>query len=48
MRNAEWFATTQQAKIIINQWLRQHNNIRPHQALGMRPPAPETLHRSGP
>ena len=45
--NAEWFATTEQAQIVINQWLRQYNHIRPHQALGMRPPVPETLHRSG-
>ena len=41
--NAEWFATTQQAQIVINQWLRQYNHIRPHQALGMRPPVPETI-----
>ena len=45
--NAEWFATTEQAQIVINQWLRQYNHIRPHQALGMRPPGPETLQRSG-
>jgi len=45
--NAEWFATTEQAQIVINQWLRQYNHIRPHQALGMRPPVPETLQRSG-
>ncbi|MGA9444702.1 MAG: integrase core domain-containing protein, partial [Methyloceanibacter sp.] len=41
--NAEWFATTRQAQAIINHWLRQYNHIRPHQALGMRPPVPETL-----
>lgn len=40
--NAEWFATTRQAQIVINQWLRQYNHIRPHHALGMRPPVPET------
>jgi hypothetical protein len=27
----------------INVWLRQHNQIRPHHASGMTPPAPETL-----
>ena len=37
--NAEWFATTKQAQIVINQWLRQYNHIRPHQALNMRPPS---------
>ena len=46
--NAEWFATTKQAQIVINNWLRQYNHIRPHQALNMRPPVPETLHERGP
>jgi putative transposase len=41
--NAEWFATTHQAQIVINNWLRQYNRIRPHHALGMRPPVPETI-----
>lgn len=41
--NAEWFATVEQAKTVIGKWLRQYNHIRPHQALGMRPPVPETI-----
>lgn len=41
--NAEWFTSTRQAQIVINQWLHQYNHIRPHHALGMRPPVPETL-----
>jgi hypothetical protein len=41
--NAEWFATTRQAQAVINQWLKQYNYIRPHHALGMRPPVPETI-----
>jgi putative transposase len=45
--NAEWFTTTTQAQVVINQWLRQYNHIRPHQALNMRPPVPETLIRNG-
>ena len=45
--NAEWFTTTKQAQIVINHWLRQYNRIRPHQALNMRPPVPETLIRNG-
>ena len=44
--NAEWFSTTQQAQIVINQWLEQYNHVRPHQALGMRPPIPETIYRN--
>ena len=41
--NAEWLAMTRQAQIVINQWLRQSNHIRPHHALGMRPPVSETI-----
>ena len=44
--NAEWFATTQQAQLVINQWLRQYNHVRPHQALSMPAPAPETIQRT--
>jgi len=45
--NAEWFSNVKQAQIVINRWLRQYNHIRPHQALNMRPPVPETLSQSG-
>ena len=41
--NTEWFATIDQAKTVIQKWLRQYNHVRPHQALGMRPPVPETI-----
>ncbi|MEM7428175.1 MAG: IS3 family transposase [Pseudomonadota bacterium] len=41
--NAEWFSTTEQAQIVINLWLRQYNHTRPHQALKMQAPVPETL-----
>jgi transposase InsO family protein len=40
--NANWIITTHQAQITINQWLKEHNHIRPHEALGMKPPIPET------
>ena len=46
--NAEWFTSVDQARIVINQWLKQYNHTRPHQALNMRPPVPETLHQTGP
>ncbi len=46
--NVEWFTTTKQAQIVINHWLRQYNHTRPHQALNMRPPVPETLIKNGP
>ncbi|WP_299552898.1 integrase core domain-containing protein [uncultured Tateyamaria sp.] len=41
--NADWFHSTKQAQIAINIWLRQYNQIRPHHALGMHPPAPKIL-----
>jgi len=41
--NAEWFLTIDQAKTVIGKWLKQYNHVRPHQALGMRPPVPETI-----
>ena len=40
--NAEWFASTRQAQIVIDVWRRQYNRVRPHQSLDMRPPVPET------
>ncbi len=46
--NAEWFTTTKQAQVVINCWIKEYNHTRPHQALGMRPPVPETLIRNGP
>lgn len=46
--NAEWFTSLHQAQTVINTWLRQYNRVRPHQALGMCPPVPETLLQSGP
>lgn len=45
--NAEWFTSVDQAQIVINMWLKQYNNIRPHQSLNMRPPVPETLNQTG-
>ena len=45
--NAEWFTSVAQAQIVINMWLKEYNNIRPHQSLNMRPPVPETLNQTG-
>ena len=41
--NAEWFHSVKQAKVVINTWLKEYNHIRPHHALRMRTPVPETL-----
>ncbi|MHC4521761.1 MAG: IS3 family transposase [Planctomycetota bacterium] len=40
--NREIFFTLTEAKILIEQWRREYNTIRPHSSLGYRPPAPET------
>ena len=41
--NGEIFYTLKEAKVLIEQWRRHYNTIRPHSALGYRPPAPETI-----
>lgn len=41
--NGEIFYTLKEAQIIIEQWRRHYNTVRPHSALGYRPPAPETF-----
>ncbi len=40
--NREIFYTLQKAKILIETWRREYNEIRPHGSLGHRPPAPQT------
>ena len=41
--NREIFTTLIEAKILIEQWRRDYNQVRPHSALGYRPPAPEAI-----
>lgn len=41
--NGEVFYTLKEAQIIIEQWRKHYNTVRPHSALGYRPPAPETI-----
>ena len=38
--NGEIFTTVQEASVLIAWWRRQYNHVRPHSALGYRPPAP--------
>ena len=40
--NREIFYTLQEAKILIENWRREYNEIRPHSSLEYRPPAPQT------
>ena len=41
--NRERFDTLLEAQVLIEGWRLEYNQIRPHSALGYRPPAPETL-----
>jgi len=39
--NVELFDTLLEAKVLVERWRRVYNTVRPHSALGYRPPAPE-------
>jgi len=41
--NGEVFYTLKEAGVVIEQWRRHYNSIRPHSSLGYRPPAPEVV-----
>jgi hypothetical protein len=41
--NGEIFYLLREAQILIEQWRRHYNTVRPHSALGYRPPAPESI-----
>ena len=41
--NGEIFTTLREAQVLIENWRRHYNAIRPHSSLGYRPPAPEAI-----
>ncbi len=41
--NREVFYTLTEAKILIEQWRTEYNQVRPHSSLGYRPPAPDAI-----
>ena len=41
--NTEVFNTLAEARVLIEQWRRHYNTVRPHSSLGYRPPAPEVV-----
>ena len=41
--NREIFSTLAEATIMIEEWRREYNQVRPHSSLGYRPPAPEAI-----
>ena len=40
--DGEIFYSLREAQIIVGEWVKHYNHIRPHSALGYRPPAPQT------
>ena len=43
LRNAEVFETLLGAEVLVERWRVEYNPLRPHIALGYRPPAPEAV-----
>jgi len=41
--NGEIFLTLREAQVLVERWRWHYNRVRPHSALGYRPPAPEAL-----
>jgi transposase InsO family protein len=41
--NREIFYTLEEAKVLIKNWRREYNAVRPDSSLGYRPTAPEAL-----
>jgi transposase InsO family protein len=41
--NREIFTTLTEAKVLIEQWRREYNQVRPHSSLGYQPPAPKAV-----
>ena len=41
--NGEIFYTLSEAAVLVEQWRRMYNTVRPHSAYGGLPPAPETI-----
>jgi transposase InsO family protein len=39
----EIFYTIQEGRVLVERWRQHYNRVRPHSALGYRPPAPEAL-----
>ena len=41
--NGEIFYNIKEAKVVIENWRKEYNAVRPHSSLGYRPPAPEAI-----
>ena len=40
--DGEIFYSLKEAQIIVGEWVKHYNQVRPHSALGYKPPAPQT------
>ncbi len=47
LMNREILYALREAQVLVEQWRREYNTIRPHSSLGYRTPAPQTI-RPGP
>ena len=43
--NGEIFYNLKEAQVLVENWRREYNTIRPHSSLGYRPPAPESIQK---
>ena len=43
MLNGEIFYSLREAQVLIERWRHHYNMVRPHSALGYRPPAPQAI-----
>jgi putative transposase len=41
--NGEIFYSLKEAKIVVEQWRKHYNTVRPHSSLGYRQPAPQMM-----
>ena len=39
--DGEIFYSLQEARVIVSEWVKHYNQVRPHSSLGYRPPAPQ-------
>ena len=46
--NGEFFFTLREAQVLIEQWRKHYNHVRPHSALDYKPPAPVVIHPVSP
>jgi transposase InsO family protein len=43
LTDREIFTTLLEAKVLIESWRKEYNQVRPHSSLGYRPPTPEAI-----